>query len=173
MSEETATNQLPQQVISVLAVDDDHLFLHSCQRSLERACFTVHTANNSNDALSMATDHDYDIVLLDVNMLQMSGLFRLPQLKKEHSKTEVIIVTGEGDLETAVKAMKLGAADFLTKPLQTAALIEKIETLVAQSRALLENNTENNSERLHNERRREKTNVDKWNPIVARTNSAS
>ena len=121
----------------------------------------------------MATDHDYDIVLLDVNMLQMSGLFRLPQLKKEHSKTEVIIVTGEGDLETAVKAMKLGAADFLTKPLQTAALIEKIETLVAQSRALLENNTENNSERLHNERRREKTNVDKWNPIVARTNSAS
>lgn len=68
MSEETTTDQLPQQAISVLAVDDDRLFLHSCQRSLERACFTVHTANNGNDVLSMAADHDYDVVLLDINM---------------------------------------------------------------------------------------------------------
>ena len=63
----------------------------------------------------------------------MSGLACLEELKKGHSKAEVIIVTGKSDLQTAVETMKLGAADFMTKPFQTDTLVKKIESLVAQS----------------------------------------
>ena len=151
MSEETTINQPPQQTISVLVVDDDDLFLRFCNRMLEREQFTVHTAGNGSEALAMATEHDYDVVLMDINMPQMSGLACLEELKKRHNKAEIIIVTGKGDLQTAVEAMKLGAADFMTKPFQTDALVKKIESLVAQVQP-----DEKSDERRRDDRRQER-----------------
>ena len=117
----------------MLVVDDDDLFLRFCNRMLEREQFTVHTASNGPDALAMAAKNAYDVILMDINMPHMSGLACLEELKKGHSKAEVIIVTGKSDLQTAVETMKLGAADFMTKPFQTDTLVKKIESLVAQS----------------------------------------
>ncbi|MEE3258984.1 MAG: response regulator [Candidatus Latescibacterota bacterium] len=116
----------------MLVVDDGDLFLRFCNRMLEREQFTVHTAGNGNEAMDMAANHSYDVVLMDINMPHMSGLACLEQLKKGSSEAEVIIVTGKGDLQTAVEAMKLGAADFIAKPFQTDALVSKIEGLVAR-----------------------------------------
>lgn len=118
---------------------------------LEREQFTVHTAGNGSEALAMATEHDYDVVLMDINMPQMSGLACLEELKKRHNKAEIIIVTGKGDLQTAVEAMKLGAADFMTKPFQTDALVKKIESLVAQVQP-----DEKSDERRRDDRRQER-----------------
>jgi YesN/AraC family two-component response regulator len=140
----------------VLVVDDDDLFLRFCNRMLEREQFIVHTADNGDEALAMATEHTYDVVLMDINMPQMSGLTCLEELKKGPSAAEVIIVTGKGDLQTAVEAMKLGAADFMTKPFQTEALVKKIESLVAQSQSLSANQeAEADDERRRDDRRRE------------------
>lgn len=118
---------------------------------LEKAQFTVQTATNGNEAIAMAAQYAYDVILMDINMPLMNGLACLEELKKGHNKTEVIIVTGKGDLQTAVEAMKLGAADFMTKPFQTGTLIDKIESLVAQAQ------TEDlsSNERRRNDRRTE------------------
>ena len=65
LSEEITIDQPPKQTISVLVVDDDDLFLRFCNRMLEREQFTVHTADNGNEALAMAADHSYDVVLVE------------------------------------------------------------------------------------------------------------
>jgi len=153
LSEETKIDQPSQQAISVLVAADDDLFLRFCHKMLEREQFTVHTARDGDEAIAMTGQHAYDIVLMDINMPLMNGLACLEEIKKRHSKTEVIIVTGKGDLQTAVEAMKLGAADFMTKPFQTGALVNKIENLVSKAR------TEDLSddERRRTDRRTERT----------------
>ena len=110
MTDEITIDPAPEKTISVLIVDDDDLFLRFCNRMLEREQFTVATAAHGQEALAMAADNVYDVILMDINMPHMSGLACLEKLKKGPSSAEVIIVTGRGDLQTAVEAMKLGAS---------------------------------------------------------------
>ena len=133
MTDEITIDPAPEKTISVLILDDDDLFLRFCNRMLEREQFTVATAAHGQEALAMAADNVYDVILMDINMPHMSGLACLEKLKKGPSSAEVIIVTGRRDLQTAVEAMKLGAADFMTKPFETDTLVKKIESLVAQA----------------------------------------
>ena len=88
----------------------------------------------------------------------INGLACIEVLKKGHNKTEVIIVTSKGELQTAVEAMKLGAADFMTKPFQIGMLIDKIESLVAQTQtedlSSDERRTEHEDRRIERKERR-------------------
>jgi len=152
VTDEIIIDPAPEKTISVLIVDDDDLFLRFCNRMLEREQFTVATAAHGQEALAMAADNVYDVILMDINMPHMSGLACLEKLKKGPSSAEVIIVTGRGDLQTAVEAMKLGAADFMTKPFETDALVKKIESLVAQALPDIDEDGERRQERT--ERRR-------------------
>ena len=152
MTDEITIDPAPEKTISVLIVDDDDLFLRFCNRMLEREQFPVDTAAHGQEALAMAADNVYDVILMDINMPHMSGLACLEKLKKGPSSAEVIIVTGRGDLQTAVEAMKLGAADFMTKPFETDALVKKIESLVAQALPDIDEDGERRQERT--ERRR-------------------
>jgi len=155
VTDEITIDPAPEKTISVLIVDDDDLFLRFCNRMLEREQFTVATAAHGQEALAMAADNVYDVILMDINMPYMSGLACLEKLKKGPSSAEVIIVTGRGDLQTAVEAMKLGAADFMTKPFETNALVKKIESLVAQALPDIDEDGERRQERT--ERRQERT----------------
>ena len=119
---------------------------------LEREQFTVATAAHGQEALAMAADNVYDVILMDINMPHMSGLACLEKLQKGPSSAKVIIVTGRGDLQTAVEAMKLGAADFMTKPFETDALVKKIESLVAQALPDIDEDGERRQERTDRRR---------------------
>ena len=152
MTDEITIDPAPEKTISVLIVDDDDLFLRFCNRMLEREQFTVATAAHGQEALAMAADNVYDVILMDINMPHMSGLACLEKLKKGPSSAEVIIVTGRGDLQTAVEAMKLGAADFMTKPFETDALVKKIESLVAQALPDIDEDGERRQERTDRRR---------------------
>jgi DNA-binding NtrC family response regulator len=116
------------QKIDLLLVDDDADFRESVARRFTRRGFQVQEATHGEQALQLASLRQFDVVVLDMVMPGLSGIQVLQQLKLTHPECEVILLTGQGTIETAVQAMKLGAYDFLTKPFPLAeleALIEK------------------------------------------------
>jgi DNA-binding NtrC family response regulator len=113
--------------IDLLLVDDDPDFRQSVARRFMRRGFQVQEATHGEQALQLASLRQFDVVVLDMVMPGMSGIQVLEQLKLTHPECEVILLTGQGTIETAVQAMKLGACDFLTKPFPLAELEVLIE----------------------------------------------
>ncbi|MFT5085770.1 MAG: YesN/AraC family two-component response regulator [Candidatus Latescibacterota bacterium] len=130
---DSTPGQDPVRSIFVLAVDDDELYLQYCQRTLARSHLHMDTALGGLAAIEKVGAQSYDIILMDITMPEMNGLECLRKLHENGCKSEVIIVTGKSDLQTAVEAMKLGAADFVTKPFDAEALVSKIEELAIRS----------------------------------------
>ena len=113
--------------IDLLLVDDDPDFRESVARRFMRRGFQVQEATHGEQALQLASLRQFDVVVLDMVMPGMSGIQVLEQLKLTHPECEVILLTGQGTIETAVQAMKLGAYDYLTKPFPLAELEILIE----------------------------------------------
>ena len=102
---------------SILIVDDEPSILQSLSGLLTDEGFEVATASNGYEALKIIDKESPDLVLLDIWMPGMDGVETLKEIKKDNPLTQVIIITGHGTIETAVKATKLGAFDFIEKPL--------------------------------------------------------
>jgi two-component system, NtrC family, nitrogen regulation response regulator NtrX len=115
---------------SILIVDDEPSILRSLTGLFTDEGFEVITANNGYEALKMIDAEAPDLVLLDIWMPGMDGLETLKEIKKSSPALPVIIITGHGNVETAVKATKLGAYDLIEKPLN----IDKV--IVAINNAL-------------------------------------
>ncbi len=115
---------------SLLIVDDEPSILQSLGGLLSDEGFAVTTAVNGYQALKIIEDESPDLVLLDIWMPGIDGIETLKEIKKENPNIQVIIITGHGTIETAVKATKLGAYDLIEKPLS----IDKI--IVAINNAL-------------------------------------
>ena len=101
---------------SILIVDDEPSILQSLSGLLSDEGFEVITASNGYEALKTIDDESPDLVLLDIWMPGMDGIETLKEIKKGNPFVQVIIITGHGTIETAVKATKLGAFDFIEKP---------------------------------------------------------
>jgi DNA-binding NtrC family response regulator len=114
--------------IDLLVVDDDEEFRSTMARMFSRRGFEVREAADGETALAAADRRVFDVAILDMKMPGLSGITLLERFKTGHSECEVIVLTGQGTIEIAVQAMKLGAYDFLTKPFplrQLERLIEK------------------------------------------------
>jgi two-component system, LuxR family, response regulator FixJ len=112
---------------TVYVLDDDAAVLRSLERLLGSANFEPVTFSHPDAFLAAAKTFKPGCVLLDVRLPGMSGLDVQAQLLKMRSDIAVIVVTGQGDTQTAVRAMKAGAADFLEKPYSDEALLGSIE----------------------------------------------
>ena len=112
---------------TVYVLDDDAAVLRSLERLLSSANFEPVTFNHPDAFLAAAKTFKTGCVLLDVRLPGMSGLDVQAQLLKMRSDIAVIVVTGHGDIQTAVRAMKAGAADFLEKPYSDQRLLGSIE----------------------------------------------
>jgi DNA-binding NtrC family response regulator len=106
----------------VLVVDDDESLRRVTQVQLEDEGYAVTTAPNAADALAILDRAPQDLVITDMKMPGMSGIELLKRLHQEHPETAVILVTAFGTIESAVEAMKLGAYDYITKPVNADAL---------------------------------------------------
>jgi two-component system nitrogen regulation response regulator NtrX len=104
-------------MISVLVVDDESGIRTSLSGILEDEGYSVWTADSGEQALAAMEDRPYDVVLLDIWLPGMDGLTVLETIKGREKAPEVVMISGHGTIETAVKATKLGAFDFLEKPL--------------------------------------------------------
>lgn len=116
---------------AVLIVDDDKLVNEFLTETLTRAGYKCVSAFSGEEAITRFKAQTFDIVLTDLKMREMDGLTLLHQIKTISPETTVIMMTAYGTVETAVKAIKLGAYDFLLKPVSPEAL-EHILTRVSE-----------------------------------------
>jgi DNA-binding NtrC family response regulator len=120
---------------TILVVDDDRAFRVAARTALEDEGYTVLVASNGDEALSRLAERTVHLILTDMVMEKMTGLALLAQVRARYPDMPVIMVTGFGSIQNAVEAMRLGAADYLTKPHNNEELLIKIRrTLAAQEK---------------------------------------
>lgn len=100
----------------ILVVDDEEVVRLSHIRTLASAHCDVEVVKSGNDALTVMERRPADVVLLDLRMPGMDGMAVLKTLKQRWPETEVVIITGYPTIETAKEAVRLGAFDYLAKP---------------------------------------------------------
>lgn len=125
----------------VMVVDDEHTQLEFVGGFLRKAGFEVVLTGSAVQALERFQKEAFDLVLTDQRMPEMSGIDLLKQCRALDPEVAVIIMTAYGSIETAVSAMKEGATDYLTKPLNLEELLLRIER-VKRSHQLVRENTE-------------------------------
>ena len=106
----------PNSAVDLLVVDDDQEFRDTLRTRFARRGFEVRSAASGEEALELAELRNFDVAIFDIMMPGMSGLELLRRFKARHAECEVVLLTGQGTIETAVEAMKLGAYDYLQKP---------------------------------------------------------
>jgi two-component system, NtrC family, nitrogen regulation response regulator NtrX len=119
---------------TILVVDDDKSVRDSLKMILEYEHYEVEFAENGEQGLQKIDRQSYDVVLLDVKMSGMDGIEVLTKIKQKNEKLPVIMVSGHGTIETAVEATKLGAYDFLSKPLDRDKLLVTIRNASQQAK---------------------------------------
>ncbi len=138
---------------TVLIVDDEDNIRLSLKGSLEDEGFYVIQASTGEDALKILEKHDVDIVLLDIWMPGIDGIQTLQEIKKTNPDLPVIIMTGHGSIDAAIKTTRLGALDFLEKPLDLNRIIITINNALhmkelSAENALLKKKTEKDAEMI-------------------------
>ncbi len=124
---------------TILVVDDDKDICSLISEVfIDRGYFVLKTTDGLK-ALEIIKKEEVNIIISDVKMPNMDGITLLKEVKKEHSDIEVIIITGFGTIEYAVEAMKLGAYDFILKPLNFSHLLIIVERIFNNKRLLNEN----------------------------------
>jgi DNA-binding NtrC family response regulator len=109
--------------IDLLVVDDNGEFRETLSKRFSRDGFVIQAAASGEEALKLAEQRNFDVAIFDMVMPGINGLELLQRFKADHSECEVILLTGQGSIETAVDAMKLGAYDFLQKPFSLQELV--------------------------------------------------
>ena len=123
----------------LLLVDDDPNTLASLSRAFRLAGHEATVCDNAARAVELLRTETFDLILSDVVMPGRSGLELLEDLKKAGVKTPIVLISGQANIEMAVKATKLGALDFLEKPLSTDKLLVTVENALRLSRLEDEN----------------------------------
>ena len=101
----------------ILVVDDEEAARENLQRILESSGFAPTVAADGQEALDRAAETDFAVALMDIKMPRMSGLEALPKLHKQRPDTIIIMTTAVGEVDVAMEAIRLGAHDYLVKPL--------------------------------------------------------
>lgn len=126
-------------MIKILIADDDKNLKKVLMNELSETGLTCTETDSGIKAMELLEKEEYDVLLLDLNMPGLSGIDVLKKIKALEIPTEVIILTGHGTISSAVEAMKLGAYDFLAKPVKIAELNAVIEKAYEKKRLISEN----------------------------------
>lgn len=113
----------------ILIVDDEKLLRWSLSENLTKEGYTVLTAEKGQEGLNLFIEEQPDLVLLDIHLPDISGINVLESIKKENPNAIVIMITAFGDIETAVKTIKVGAYDFVEKPFN----LDKLKILISKA----------------------------------------
>ena len=114
---------------SLLVIDDDRAVVHFIKSAFKNADLEVHSAATADEGLKLIRSAKPDVVLLDILLPQTTGLKLFETIREIDDGVPVIFITASGESDTAIEAMKLGAFDFLLKPLDVA----KVKHLVDQA----------------------------------------
>ena len=125
----------------ILVIDDEKDIRDSISGILNDEGYYPETVKNSQEALIKITDNTYDVIILDVwlNDSELDGIQLLKELKKTHVETPVIIISGHGNIEIAVDAIKNGAYEFIEKPFSSERLLLTVQRSIETSLVKIEN----------------------------------
>ncbi len=112
--------------MSILVVDDEPRLVDEIAEFLKGKAFQVFSAHHPERALDLVKKNRPDIAILDIRLPGMSGLDLLAEIKKLHPLTEVIMISGHGDMNTVIEAMRKGAVDYFAKPFRLADVYKAI-----------------------------------------------
>src|SRR5690554_3272078 len=104
-------------MVKILIIDDENSIRRALREILEYEDFEVEEAVDGKEGLQKATSNHYDLIFCDIKMPKMDGIEVLTALQKEKIEIPVVMISGHGNIETAVEAIKIGAFDFIEKPL--------------------------------------------------------
>jgi diguanylate cyclase (GGDEF)-like protein/PAS domain S-box-containing protein len=127
-------------VATVLTIDDEEVIRRSFQAYLEDSGFRVLQANNGRVGLDVYREHRPDIILVDLRMPEMDGLEVLATVVKESPELPIIVVSGTGMIQDAIEALRLGAWDYVLKPVEDLGILEhSVRRALERSRLMTEN----------------------------------
>jgi len=121
---------------SLLVIDDEPAILHAFRRAFRRDDVAVLTASSGKEGLESVLKNRPDVVVLDINLSDESGLEVFQRIHERDAKIPVVFITGHGTTDTAIEAMKLGALDYLLKPLELPQLTAVLERAFEISRLM-------------------------------------
>jgi len=134
---------------NILVVDDEITIRESIKDILDQNEYACMIAENGDMMLDVLSKNNIDLVLLDVKLPGKSGIELLPELKHTYPETLVIMITGHADINDAVKAIKMGAFDYLKKPFKSKELLINIEKALKWNNLVIKN--KNMQEQLEKE----------------------
>ncbi len=118
----------------VLLIEDDSATAQSIELMLKSEGFNVYTTDLGEEGVDLGKIYDYDLILLDLNLPDMSGIDVLRQLRVSKINTPIMILSGTSEIDTKVKTFGGGADDYLTKPFHKDELVARIHAVVRRSK---------------------------------------
>ena len=118
-----------------MAIDDEQNIRRLIRNEFTLEGFDVTTARSGEEGLSLIEQKQFDVILLDIKLPKLDGIDVLRRIKQMSGTAEVIMITGYGDIQSAVDSLKLGARDYVTKPFKLDDLLAIVQSAVADSRA--------------------------------------
>ena len=120
----------------ILIADDEVPICRYLARLLEAEPWEVETVSDAEHMVAQLRDGEYDLVVLDLHMPPYDGVDLLEEIKRLGIQADVVVLTGYGTVEVAVDAMKVGARDFLTKPVNSSAFVDTVRRVMDRRRPL-------------------------------------
>lgn len=132
----------------VLLVDDEEEFCNMLSERLENRGLKVNAVLSGEDAVVRVEDQNFDAIIVDLAMPGIDGLETLRRIKEKRPDLEILMLTGHGTIKSGIEAMKLGAEDFLEKPVDMKVLLEKISAAKHKRMLIMEKKTQEEVENI-------------------------
>jgi len=127
----------------ILVIDDEDSMCNFMEIMLAKEGYSVDTANSGKDGVELLRENNYDLVIADLNMPEMTGIDVLKQVRSFKQDQDLIVMTAYASVDTAIEAMKHGAVDYITKPFKVDEIKLVIEKSISHKILKRENNTLN------------------------------
>src|SRR6185436_3033328 len=125
----------------ILVIDDEKSIRNTLKEILSYEHYDVHEAPDGLEGLKMAEKEKYDVILCDIKMPKMDGLEALEKLLEKNNDVPVVMISGHGTIETAVEAIKKGAFDYISKPLDLNRMLVTIRNAMERNSLITETKT--------------------------------
>jgi len=122
----------------IIVVDDEPVICQQLERLYSHSGYSVTIANSADEALQRLESRNIDLVVTDIRLPGLSGIELTKRIQEDYPDVPVIVITGYGDIDTAVKVLKLGASDFILKPISAAAIQESTRAVLKKAQVYTE-----------------------------------
>jgi DNA-binding response OmpR family regulator len=119
---------------SILIIDDEPNLRRSLGLILQRAGYVITTASNAAEAIRLLQAGAYDLTFLDIKLPDQNGIQLLPQIKNLYPEMPILILTAHATLDTAIGAVRLGARDYLLKPIDPENILSRVENILREEK---------------------------------------